>query len=153
MCDQCGLSVVGLERETERVIAAKRREHIDTCDDEEESYDLSAMSCDSPSDPRGPSHDTHTEVACSSLQCSSHLSTDWSLHLYHLLPLDLKRPFHVSTQLNIDATHRSTTKLCQLLLHLQRKFPPFSLRMLHRHRNPGRRGGGIQRSHGPPPTI
>lgn len=121
---------MGLERETERVIAAaKRREHIDTCHDEEESCDLSAKSCDLPCGPKGPSHDDddHTDVTCtSSLQCSSHLTMEpWSSHLYRLLPLDLKWPFHVSTRLNIDATHQSTTKLLQLLLHLQRKFFPF----------------------------
>ena len=130
MCKQCGVSVVGLERKTERVAAAKRREHIHTCNDcdgDEESCDLSAMSCDSQvlsCCPKGPSHDNCTKLTCSSLQCSSHVTTEWSLHLSQLLPVDLKWPFYVSTQLNVDTTHQSTAKLHQLLLRLRRKFSP-----------------------------
>ena len=94
------MCVVGVERETERLTAAKKREHFATQDDEDgESYDH-----------HGKSYDP---------QAASCDMTEWGLYLNQVLPVDLKSPFHVSLQLNVDSTRHSTDKFSQLLLHLQ----------------------------------
>ena len=105
MCEQCGLSVVGLERETDRLISAGKREHFEMQD--EQSCDLLEMSCDL--------QDSSCDSKASS-QCD-----DWSSVLAHLLPVGLKHPFHVSAQLNVDTTPRCVARLSQLLLHLRGK--------------------------------
>ena len=119
MCEQCGLCVVGVERETERLTAAKRREHLTTHDDdndEGESCVTRLMSCDT----KEISHDSQA------LSCDIHYDVDstvslkdWSSYVAKSLPLDLEHPFHVSVQLNVDTSHSATAKLSHLLTRLQ----------------------------------
>ena len=99
-----------MERETERLTAAKRREHLTTHDDdndEGESCDPRLMSCDT----KEMSHDSQA------LSCDIHYDVDstvssglkdWSSYVAKSLPLDLEHPFHVSVQLNVDTSHSAT---------------------------------------------
>lgn len=110
LCEQCGLSVVGLEREGERLTAAKHREHSNTTTEESQpvSYDQQAMSCDSDC------------ASCDSRDVSG--ARDWRTYLNQLLPSDLMLPFHVSIQLNVDNSRECLSKLSQLLSHLRSEF-------------------------------
>ena len=116
LCEQCGLSVVGLEKETVRLTAAKRREHFDTHGGDDED---NGETCD----PQETSCDNHTH-----LDSSLYENCEWSSHLSQVLPVDLKWPFHISLELNVNTAHQSAAKLSQLLLHLQSKLhSPISL--------------------------
>ena len=99
--------MVGLERETERLTAAKKREHFTTQADENEedreSCDPHPKLCDQ----QGRSQATLCDIV------------EWSSYLHQVLPVDLRSPFHVSLQLNVDSTQQSKDKFSQLLLHLQ----------------------------------
>ena len=85
---------------------AKKREHSTphyNCDDE--SCDPAQVSCDLLT----MSHDSNVDAT----------TREWMSYLGRLLPASLDCPFHVSVQLNVDATHKCIEKICQLLVHLQ----------------------------------
>lgn len=96
------MCVVGVERETDRLTAAKKREHFTMHGGDEED---------------GESHDPNTK-SCDPQATSCDLS-EWSSYLYQILPVDVRSPFHVSLQLNVDDSQQSKDKFSQLLVHLQ----------------------------------
>ena len=93
--------MVGVERETDRLAAAKKREHFAMQVDEED----------------GESCDPHPK-SCDPQVTSCDLS-EWSSYLHRTLPVDLMSPFHVSLELNLDNTQQSKDKFYHLLHHLQ----------------------------------
>ena len=97
------MCVVGVERETERLTAAKKREHFATQADENEE---DGESCD------------QQERSCDPQTISCDVA-DWSSYLHQVVPVDLRPPFHVSLQLNVNNSQQSKDKFSQLILYLQ----------------------------------
>ena len=97
--------MVGVERETDRLTAAKKREHFTMQGGDDED---------------GESCDSHTK-SCDQLgrACDPQVTIEWSSYLHQILPVDVQSPFHVSLQLNVDNSQHSKDKFSQLLLHLQ----------------------------------